>query len=412
MSKLLLTALAVWIATVAPRVHADSQFPGGMTYQGCLTDSSGMPLSDSTLITFSIYADSLSGLPLWSETLPVDPNAQGIFTATLGLQTAFPAALFEEHPRYLGLAVDGHEEMSPRQPLTSVPYAMRADVGEIDPSQVRGHAAVLNESQTFYGNNRFVQTLNARGGSAASCAIRGDNRQGGVGIQAQTNSDLHPALLVLTGVVDATTTGNNLGAGPLIEAWSTTFETSPPQTTFHRRLVVENDGGVRSESSFAGGRSGYAEMVALAPGSDIAEEGDVMVIEPNSPGCVAVCEIVRSTRVAGICAVTACFVSCGQTVSPTRAPAMQLDSTGYTYQESSALATGEPDAVALVTTGIARCKVSGDNGIIVPGDMLVSSPLSGHAMRDTVSQPGTIIGKALDSLTTSMGIIRVLVTLH
>jgi len=76
------------------------------------------------------------------------------------------------------------------------------------------------------------------------------------------------------------------------------------------------------------------------------------------------------------------------------------------------LATGEPDAVALVTTGIARCKVSDDNGIIVPGDMLVSSPLSGHAMRDTVSQPGTIIGKALDSLTTPTGIIKVLVTLH
>ncbi len=411
MSKLLLAALVVWIVTVAPRVHADSQVPGGMTYQGCLTYSSVMPLSDSNLITFSIYADSLSGLLLWSETLPVDPNVQGIFTATLGLQTAFPAALFEGHPRYLGLAVDGHEEMSPRQPLTSVPYAMRADIGEIDPSQVRGHAAVLNESQTFYGDNRFEQTLNASGGSANSSAIRGDNRQGGVGIQAQTNSDLHPALLVLTGVVDLTTTGDNLGAGPLIEAWSTTFEISPPNSTFHRRLVVDNDGGIRSESSFAGGGSGYAEMVATAPGSVIPEQGDVMVIDYRNPGCVAVCETGRSTRVAGICAAAACFVSCGQTASPARAPAMQLDSTGLMQQPSLALASVDQDAIALVTAGIAMCKVSGENGIIVPGDLLASSSVSGRAMKDTDRLLGTIIGKALDSLTTSTGIIRVLVTL-
>jgi hypothetical protein len=367
MSKLLLAALAVWIVTVAPRVHADSQVPGGMTYQGCLTDSSGMPLSDSTLITFSIYADLIGGLSLWSETLTVHPNAPG---------------------------------------------AMRADIGEINPSQVRGHAAVLNESQTFYGDNRFEQTLNASGGSATSSAIRGNNRQGGVGIQAQTNSDLHPALLVLTGIVDATTTGDNLGAGPLIEAWSTTFETSPPQTTFHRRLVVNNDGTVKTESSFAGGRSGYAEMVTLAPGSVIAEEGDVMVIEPNSPGCLAVCESDRSTRVAGICAATACFVSCGQTASPARAPAMQLDSTGINQQPSLVFANDDQDAITLVMVGIAMCKVSGENGIIVPGDLLVSSSVSGRAMKGISPDPGTIIGKALDSMTTSMDIIRVLVTLH
>jgi hypothetical protein len=411
MIRLLSIALAVWIISVAPGVRADGQVPGSITYQGCLTDSSGMPLNNTTRIIFSIYAEPVGGLPMWSEQLPVLPDARGIFTTTLGLQTAFPAALFDGQKLWLSLALEDHEEMSPRQPLTSVPYALGANIGEIDPSQVKGHAAVLNESQVFSGENYFEQTVNARGGSATSSAIRGDNRNGGIGLQVRTNSDLHPALLVLTGVTDVTATGDNLGTGPLIECWSATFEASPPTSTFHRRLVVDNDGSIRSGNSFTGGRSGYAEMIAPAAGSEWPEEGDVMVIDRNSSGCVAICETARSTRVAGICAAAACFMSCGQTDSPARSPGVQFDSTGLYPQPPLASVRDDQDVIALVTAGIAMCRVSGENGIIIPGDLLVTSPVSGHAMKDTLPKPGTIIGKALDSLTTSMGTIRVLVTL-
>jgi hypothetical protein len=90
---------------------------------------------------------------------------------------------------------------------------------------------------------------------------------------------------------------------------------------------------------------------------------------------------------------------------------MQLDSTGIIRQPSSALTRDDQDAIVLVMAGIAMCKVSDENGIIIPGDLLVTSSVSGHAMKGIDPQPGTIIGKALDSLTTSTGIIRVLVTL-
>jgi hypothetical protein len=57
-------------------------------------------------------------------------------------------------------------------------------------------------------------------------------------------------------------------------------------------------------------------------------------------------------------------------------------------------------------------KVDAGYGAVQPGDLLVSSPTPGHAMRADNPQAGTIIGKALSALDEGTGTVAVMVTLQ
>ena len=83
---------------------------------------------------------------------------------------------------------------------------------------------------------------------------------------------------------------------------------------------------------------------------------------------------------------------------------------------------GEPLAsdVAVATSGRVKVKTSAENGPIAVGDLLVTSSHEGMAMRSEpldfggtpIHRPGTIIGKALEPLTSGEGEIMVLLTLQ
>jgi hypothetical protein len=67
---------------------------------------------------------------------------------------------------------------------------------------------------------------------------------------------------------------------------------------------------------------------------------------------------------------------------------------------------------AIALAGVVDCKVDADYGSVWPGDLLVTSPTPGHAMRTDSPLPGTMIGKALEPLEEGTGKIRVLVMLR
>jgi len=69
--------------------------------------------------------------------------------------------------------------------------------------------------------------------------------------------------------------------------------------------------------------------------------------------------------------------------------------------------TGETALVAL--GGIVPCHADADYGAIHPGDLLMTSPTPGHAMRASSVIPGAVIGKALESLEAGTGLIHILV---
>jgi len=97
-----------------------------VAYQGILGDRAGKPVPDASRnITFRIYDALEGGNELWKETQTVSTQ-KGLFNVLLGSTTPFGANVFASSPRYLGVQVEGESEMTPRLPLASVPFALRA----------------------------------------------------------------------------------------------------------------------------------------------------------------------------------------------------------------------------------------------------------------------------------------------
>jgi hypothetical protein len=135
---LLLLALYVTVqagglgdASAAPAnlnfASATSTVPGLLNYQGYLTDSGGAPLDGAYAIKFAIYDALTGGAELWSETqLAVQIN-DGQLSALLGETEPISPTLFATYPdTFIGVTLGSDPEMTPRQRIHSVPYAMHA----------------------------------------------------------------------------------------------------------------------------------------------------------------------------------------------------------------------------------------------------------------------------------------------
>ncbi|HNT25761.1 MAG TPA: hypothetical protein PKM21_15430 [Anaerolineales bacterium] len=101
------------------------------TYQGYITDETGVPLTDECNIRFGLW-DAASG---GSQIGTYDDNnadvqiVDGYFTASVNDGNEFGSTSFNGQARYLSISLtctDFQETLSPRQPLTAVPYAIYA----------------------------------------------------------------------------------------------------------------------------------------------------------------------------------------------------------------------------------------------------------------------------------------------
>ena len=98
-----------------------------INYQGKVTDSEGVPLAGSCSIQFSIYGQEAGGTALWTEMQSSVTIQNGIFTVLLGNVTSIQSTVFNGDARWLGVKVGSDPELSPRQPIVSIGYALRAD---------------------------------------------------------------------------------------------------------------------------------------------------------------------------------------------------------------------------------------------------------------------------------------------
>ncbi len=152
MANKFLHAAAVAFLLVCTTAEAQS-VPRRVNHQGRLFDSSGDPLLGNHSLRFALYAAVDGGTPLWTEThtLALD---NGYYAITLGAVTAFPPEAFDGSTRYLGLSVDDDPEMSPREPVDSVPYAVVSAnaVGDITPRSITvGGVRIVAEDGTWVG---------------------------------------------------------------------------------------------------------------------------------------------------------------------------------------------------------------------------------------------------------------------
>jgi hypothetical protein len=113
-----------------PQQHSLSEpnpiVPPLIRFSGVLTDPTGQPLTEVEGVTFSLYPDSQSGVPLWMETQNVQPDRAGHFTVMLGSSKVLATDLFVSgEARWLSVQAQGQAEQ-PRILLLSVPYALKA----------------------------------------------------------------------------------------------------------------------------------------------------------------------------------------------------------------------------------------------------------------------------------------------
>jgi hypothetical protein len=122
--------------------------PAMMNYQGLLLDDQGNPVEGTHDLTFNLYFYMVSGgteppfecdwFHVYSETHTVDLD-RGLFNVVLGETEPLPPWWFTgpwESPQCqqgaqgdleIGVQVDGGEELSPRTPLLTSPFAFRSE---------------------------------------------------------------------------------------------------------------------------------------------------------------------------------------------------------------------------------------------------------------------------------------------
>ena len=140
----LLWLICIAVSIVSGQSTASSSsnpvVPTLINFSGTLNGTDGKPLASVAGVTFSLYADSQGGAPLWMESQNVQPNKTGRYTVALGATTSqgLPTSVFASgEARWLGVQVQGQEEQ-PRVMLLAVPYALKAadaqTVGGLPPS--------------------------------------------------------------------------------------------------------------------------------------------------------------------------------------------------------------------------------------------------------------------------------------
>ena len=122
LSMVVAVASVFWLAT------AQAAPPQTISYQGYLASNTGVPVTGTQSLMFSLYNVASGGTAVWSETQPSVAVNNGNFSALLGSVT--PIALPFDAPYWLGVAVGADPEMAPRLSLASSPYAFRASVAD------------------------------------------------------------------------------------------------------------------------------------------------------------------------------------------------------------------------------------------------------------------------------------------
>jgi hypothetical protein len=442
---------------------------GVIPYAGTLTDSAGQPVADGLYdFSFALYAAESGGELLWSEVQRGVAVEGGALELALGRASAIPPAVLDGGARLLEVAVRGPGEagftpLLPRQHLTAAsPGALAGPtedgacphdhVGEVwyaniswsdgafkvvnyangpsiwgwnggNGNGLRGYATgtglgVYGESQNSAGvmgrstNGRGVEGYSSSGDGILAHSDTGNSLyvdgagKNGVHVASAGKHGVYVASASWSGVSvwSAAVAGmwvHSAGQdGILVDTanWDGVHVVGPVGGTYYgsgkrgaEDFAVLNTGEVRSKVGFAAPANDFAVTMPVQGDQAGYEPGDVLTVSASGSGDAERTSAAYSPAVVGIYSAAPAFVG-GRAV---------------TGDDSDA---GVPVAIL----GVVACKVSAENGPIRPGDLLVTSATPGHAMRADreLALPGTILGKALESLDSGTGLIQVLVTLQ
>lgn len=258
-----LWGFVVLAMVMAPAVGA--AVPGTITYQGYLTTSTGTPVSGTVSAVFGLYSSPTgTAAPLWTETQSI-ATANGVYAVQLGSITGFNTVpgLFDNGALYLGIAVNGDPELLPRQQLTSVGYALRAEKADSVPdAALSANVALLNGTQTFAGANTLANAGNVFAGDGAGLTnLNADNLASGT-LPASRLSGTYSGITGLGTIAgDVTAAGEFRYSTPKTRYYSvhaSGFSVKSSSTTW-----ASNWGG--GNDRYLSGPSGTQDMVAPLP---------------------------------------------------------------------------------------------------------------------------------------------------
>jgi hypothetical protein len=161
--------------------------------QGRLTDASGSPLNGSYIMDFRIYDVNSGGVALCvdpSNTVNVD---NGLFNTYVDI---YGCGAFDGRQLYLGITVEGDPEMTPRQYIGNVPYAISLRPGALISSTMSSNAIldIQNWGQTGRGLRSYAMSLTGEnygvvGASRSPAGFGGYfyNNGGGVGLKGSSS---------------------------------------------------------------------------------------------------------------------------------------------------------------------------------------------------------------------------------
>lgn len=132
MRPLLVSILA--IAVTGAKASPVPQVPPTLSFQGRLTTASGAPVPDTAAqsIVFRVFDAATAGNELWEQTLSNVAVTKGLFAVTLNFSAGYQgaasqASVFSGAPLYIEVEAGADPPMTPRQLLTSNPYAFSAN---------------------------------------------------------------------------------------------------------------------------------------------------------------------------------------------------------------------------------------------------------------------------------------------
>ncbi|MCA9514139.1 MAG: hypothetical protein KC635_04295, partial [Myxococcales bacterium] len=127
---------------------AKAAVPATLTHEGRLTTPGGDVIEGNVEMTFTLYDAAEDGDVIWSETHDVEVRG-GYFAVSLGADVPFASAFAGAGNRWLGVTVGGDDEMRPRSPIGSVPYALMAQdvVGDIHPQSITVNGVPIVDAQ-------------------------------------------------------------------------------------------------------------------------------------------------------------------------------------------------------------------------------------------------------------------------
>jgi hypothetical protein len=243
------------LAVLALVTTAVAQPPETVNFQGTLKTSGGMAVPDGNYnLTFRIYNQSVGGSPLWTEVQNVAVSGS-LFNVILGL--ANPLSLPFDAQYWLGIQVDVDPELTPRVPLTSVPYALNVADGKVVKSL-----------------NGLTDDVNIQAGANINVSTSGQNITiSGTG--AIADNDWNVSGVDMTSIP----TGNvGIGLTPgakLDVAGDIRAGTDATAGSFIARV-----GNGTLASSFGGNLAGFGGQIAL-----VAEDGhQTFAVEPDFNG--------------------------------------------------------------------------------------------------------------------------------